>query len=128
MSHRVGGVKEGDKGGEDEGQKTEPVEIKGDDEGEKRHGAHKCFNELNEVIRSQDLILQDLGAVGMSGVTDGEPTVTQTTKKTQDRMFIVREPFNNAAHNVQVRRPLGKQTGSARDGQGDVGMERERES
>lgn len=57
-------MKEGDKGGEDEGQKTEPVEIKGDDEEEKRHGAHKCFNELNEVIRSQDLILQDLGTVG----------------------------------------------------------------
>lgn len=64
MSHRVGGVKEGDKGGEDEGQKTELVEIKRDDDEEKRHRAQKCFNELNEVIRSEDLILQDLGTVG----------------------------------------------------------------
>lgn len=34
--------------------------------------------------------------------------MTQTTKKTQDRMFIIRDPFNNADHDVQVRRPLGK--------------------
>lgn len=53
--------------------------------------------------------------------------MTQTTKKTQDRMFIIREPFNNADHDFQVRRPLGKQTGSARDGRGDVGRERESE-
>lgn len=46
-------------GGEDAGQKTEPVEIKRDDE-----EREKCFNEFNEVIRSKDLILQDLGTVG----------------------------------------------------------------
>lgn len=60
----LGWAKQGDKGGEDEGQKTQPVEIKRDDEEEKRRRAQKCFNELNEVIRSQDLILQDLGTVG----------------------------------------------------------------
>lgn len=38
----------------------EPVGLKGGDEEKKRHGSQKCFNELNEVIRGGDLILQDL--------------------------------------------------------------------
>lgn len=55
------GGKKGDKERKDEGQKTNPMEIKRDNE-EKRQKAQTSdiFNQLNEVIVSKDLILQDV--------------------------------------------------------------------
>lgn len=109
-----GGVGRGErKGRVDEAQKTAPVEIKRDDEEEERHGAQKCFNELNEVIRSKALIVQNLITGGGGGALGAGCDADE--RKTQDRMFVTQEPFNSVNHNVRVRRPLGRQqTGSVR--------------
>lgn len=119
MSHRG---KEGDKERGDEGQRTNPVEIKRRTKEKKTEGQEHVFNELNEVIISKDLILQDFSAQS-ARVRGGGGRQKKKAKTGQD--VYRQEPFDNVDRNIKVRSRSGRRTGSVRArrrrGKDDVG-------